>query len=103
MQMNRNLGRALESQEQGHILGWQLVIDGMKLAPANPSFLDARDAILRALDDLRDAGRLDQDKHAAARRAAWEAFARFGIGPNASSFGASLSGIVADRQLPADL
>lgn len=103
MQMNRNLGAELGSAEQGHQLGWQIVVDGLKLTPANPSFLDARDAILQALDDLKDVGRLSEDQYNKARKGAWKAFSKFGMGPNASSFRASLRGIVADFELPEDL
>jgi extracellular elastinolytic metalloproteinase len=103
MQMNRNLGAELGSAELGHQLGWQIVVDGLKLTPANPSFLDARDAILQALDDLKDVGRLSEDQYNKARKGAWRAFSDFGMGPNASSFRASLRGIVADFDLPEDL
>jgi subtilisin-like proprotein convertase family protein len=91
MEMNRNIGANL---------GVQLVVDALKLTPANPSFLDARDAILAALDDMLDGGNLDANEYETARRGIWEAFARFGMGPNAQSNGASLSGIVADFNTP---
>jgi extracellular elastinolytic metalloproteinase len=91
MEMNRNIGR---------LLGLQLVVDGFKLTPANPSFLDARDAILRALDDKRAAGQLTQAQFDAAHNGAWAAFAKFGMGPGARSNGATLSGIVADFNVP---
>lgn len=91
MEMNRNIGANL---------GAQLVVDALKLTPANPSFLDGRDGILAALDDMLAAGKLNSDEHDSARRGIWEAFARFGMGPEAQSFGASLSGIVADFNTP---
>jgi len=31
-----------------HVLAWQLVVDALKVTPTNPTFLDGRDAILRA-------------------------------------------------------
>src|SRR4030095_11455433 len=71
-----------------------------KLTAANPSFLDARDAILRALDDKRAAGQLTQAEFDTARNGAWAAFAKFGMGPNARSNGATLSEIVADFNFP---
>lgn len=43
LEMNRNIGT---------LLGVQLVVDALKLTPANPSFLDSRDAILDALDNM---------------------------------------------------
>lgn len=103
MKINRDLGAALGDKRRGHLLGWQLVVDGMKLTPANPSFLDARDAILRALEGQKSAGKLSPDDHRKALRVLWRAFARFGMGPNASSVGASLVGIVEDRNPPAGI
>jgi extracellular elastinolytic metalloproteinase len=91
MEMNRNIGK---------ILGLQLVVDGFKLTPANPSFLDARDAILRALDGKRTSGQLTQAEFDTAYQGAWQAFAKFGMGPNARSNGATTSGIVADFNVP---
>ena len=97
MKMNREFGVVLGDKVRGHRIGWQIVVDGMKLTPANPSFLDARDAILRALEDLRGAGSLNEDEFFNLNRAAWHAFARFGMGPNASSFGgAALEGVFED-------
>jgi extracellular elastinolytic metalloproteinase len=101
MQMNRRLADVFGGDvPRGHQLGWQLVVDGLKLTPSNPSFLDARDAILRALDDMHRSGRLTQPEHGTARRAIWGTFARFGMGPGARSNGASLTGIQADHSDP---
>ncbi len=94
LEMNRQIGK---------VLGVQLVVDALKLSPANPSLLDMRDAILLALDNKLAAGQLSGDEHPSARRGIWTAFAHFGMGPNARSNGASLSGIVADFNLPPDL
>ena len=91
LEMNRNIGANL---------GTQLVVDALKLTPANPSFLDARDAILAALEDMHEGGALDAVAHEAARRGIWQAFAMFGMGPGARSNGASLSGIVTDFDPP---
>ena len=87
IEMNRNIGK---------VLGVQLVVDALKLSPANPSFLDMRDAILLALDNKRDAGQISPAAHATARTGVGAAFSRFGMGPGASSVGAGLSGIVSD-------
>jgi hypothetical protein len=62
--------------EIGNQLILQLVTDGMKLTPPNPNFLEARDAILRA--DLVKTG-------GANREELWAAFAKRGMGFNASS------------------
>lgn len=91
LEMNRHIGADL---------GVQLVVDALKLTPANPSFLDARDAIITALDDMLVGGRLNNNEHQVAWQGIWEAFARFGMGPDAQSNGASLSGIVADFNTP---
>jgi extracellular elastinolytic metalloproteinase len=100
MKMNRELGAALNSPERGHVLGWQIVVDGLKLTAANPSFLDARDAILRAMDDLHTTGRLKDEEHVKALKATWDSFAKFGMGANARSQGAVFQGIVADFSAP---
>ncbi|AGL17007.1 M36 family metallopeptidase [Actinoplanes sp. N902-109] len=92
MEMTRRLG-----SEQ---LAMHLVLDALKLSRANPSFLDMRDAILRALTDMRSTGRLSATEFGAAERAVWGAFARFGMGPRARCPGARLDGIVADFEPP---
>ncbi len=60
----------------GNPLSLQLVTDGMRLAPANPNFLQARDAILQA--DLVNNG-------GANLRELWAAFAKRGLGFSATS------------------
>ena len=65
----------LYSGTGGNNIAMQLVIDGMKLTPCNPGFVDARDAILLA----------DQLLYGGANQALlWEAFARRGLGYSAS-------------------
>jgi len=58
----------------GNNIAMQLVIDGLKLQPCNPGFLDARDAIL-----LADSLFYNSDN----KCLIWEAFARRGMGANA--------------------
>src|SRR5262249_13543850 len=58
----------------GNILALKLVMDALKLQPANPTFVDARDAILQA--DTVLTGGANQDL-------IWQAFARRGLGVNA--------------------
>ena len=53
----------------------QLVLDGLKLQPCSPGFIDGRDAILAA--DLASTGGQDQCL-------IWEVFANRGLGYNAS-------------------
>ncbi|MCW5900120.1 MAG: M36 family metallopeptidase [Flavobacteriales bacterium] len=59
----------------GNNIAMQLVMDGMKLTPCNPGFVDARDAILLA-DQINNGG-VNQG-------ALWAAFARRGLGVSAS-------------------
>jgi len=99
MMMVRRM-RAAMGDVDGYRLGWQMVVDGLKLTPANPSFLDARDAILLALDHMLDQRRIPQGVHAAAQQAAFASFGRFGMGPNASSTDAGVDAIVEDVVLP---
>jgi len=60
----------------GNNLILQLVTDGMKLAPVNPNFLEARDAIIQA--DLVNNGGANFDE-------LWAAFAKRGMGGSAFS------------------
>ena len=84
----------------GHDLAVQLVVDAMKLGPANPGFLQERDALFAALDNQLQAGTLSQQDHDQAKQGMWQAFAKYGMGPAAQSDGAQLTGIVADFNLP---
>ena len=58
----------------------QLVVDGMKLSPSNPTFIDARDMILMA-DKINNAG--------VNQCLLWDAFAKMGIGKSATTTGDS--------------
>ena len=60
----------------GNNIALQLVMDGLKLQPANPTFTQARDAILQA--DMVNNGGANQ-------HAIWTAFARRGFGFSANS------------------
>jgi hypothetical protein len=79
----------------GNHLILQLVTDGMNLSPANPNFLQARDAIIQA--DLVD--------NAGTNRAElWAAFARRGLGVSATSPASSTTaGLVEAYDLPDSL
>jgi extracellular elastinolytic metalloproteinase len=35
MEINRKIGKALGSQDLGHQISWQIVVDGLKLSPSN--------------------------------------------------------------------
>jgi extracellular elastinolytic metalloproteinase len=95
MMMVRRMRVALRDVD-GYRLGWQMVVDGLKLTPANPTFLEARDAILLALAHMLDQRRISQTVHQTAMQAALTAFGRFGMGPNATSADAGVDGIVED-------
>jgi extracellular elastinolytic metalloproteinase len=105
LKMNRDFGQALGpavfDRVTAHRIGWQIVVDGMKITSGNPSMLDARDGILHALEALQRNGVIQQPVFAQLMRAAWGAFSRFGLGPGAQSNGASLDGVVEDKSLPA--
>jgi hypothetical protein len=76
----------------GNNLALQLVMDGLKLQPCSPTYLDARDAVLQA-DVLDEAGR-----H---RCRIWDAFARRGMGTAALDGGsASSTAVVESFALP---
>jgi extracellular elastinolytic metalloproteinase len=96
LMMVRRIRAALGNDVDGYRLGWQMVVDGLKLTPANPSFLQARDAILLALDHMLDQRRISRTTHQAVRQAAQAAFGRFGMGPNATTPDAGVDGIVED-------
>lgn len=83
----------LNTETGGNNLAFQLVMDGLKLQPANPSFLDARDAILVA-DQMLTGG--------ANHVAIWTAFARRGMGFSADDGGSgNATTVVAAFDLPA--
>ncbi len=78
----------------GNQLALQLVTDGLKLAPANPNFLEARDAIIEA--DLVDTGGENYVD-------IWNAFAKRGMGKSASSPNSDTTfGVVEAFDLPPD-
>lgn len=62
----------------GNKLALRLVVDGLKLQPCSPSFVDARDAILLA-DKINTKGENQCD--------IWKAFAKRGLGFEAQSNG----------------
>jgi hypothetical protein len=79
----------------GNQLILQLVTDGMNLSPANPNFLQARDAIIQA-DIVANGG--------ANVKELWAAFARRGMGVNATSPNSSTTiGVVENFEVPDDL
>ncbi|MDQ3586921.1 MAG: M36 family metallopeptidase [Actinomycetota bacterium] len=91
VELNRRIGSALAVP---------LVVDALKLSPPNPSFLNMRDAVLSALEAMLSAQRVDQDRFEQVHGGIWETFAKFGMGPNAKSNGAQLTGIEPDFETP---
>jgi hypothetical protein len=65
--------------QTGHPTMMKLVVDGMKLAPEEPDFLDLRDAILLS-DRINNSG--------VNQCILWDAFAKMGLGWSAKSMGA---------------
>jgi extracellular elastinolytic metalloproteinase len=94
MRMNREIGNSLQDSRLGHVLGWQIVFDGLKI-PSNPNFLQARNAIFLALDNLLANGMIPNATHALAAPAVRRAFAAYGMGPGAQANKTSLKGNVA--------
>ena len=81
--------------EQGNRLILQLVTDGMKLAPPNPNFLQARDAIILA-DQINSGG--------ANYEVLWAAFVKRGMGFNAQAPSAFTTfGVVESYEMPDSL
>ncbi len=79
----------------GNQLMLQLVTDGMNLSPGNPTFLQARDAIIQA-DQVDNGG--------ANRNLLWAAFAKRGMGISATSPASSTTvGLVEAYDIPDDL
>jgi hypothetical protein len=75
----------------GNKLTLRLVMDALKLQPANPSFTQARDAILSA--DLALTG-------GQAQREIWAAFARRGLGKDAAAADSTQITITTDYDMP---
>src|SRR5438552_1068388 len=78
----------------GNKLALRLVMDAMKLQPANPSFTQARDAIIAA-DNALDGG--------ADLFEIWTAFARRGLGVNASTSSSSSGTVTVNFNIPTNL
>ncbi|MFL5327468.1 MAG: M36 family metallopeptidase [Gemmataceae bacterium] len=78
----------------GNKLVLKLVMDAMKLQSANPSFIQARDAIINADNALNGGADLFE---------IWSAFARRGLGQNAVDASSSTTTITAGFTVPAGL
>ncbi|MBG9455853.1 hypothetical protein ABE61_17775 [Lysinibacillus sphaericus] len=102
MYLNRRMVEKF-GKDKGYNLTWRIVIDSLKLSRTNPSFLDARNDILKAIQHLRLSGNLSENDFEMANHCTWQTFCKFGMGPNAKSNEASLTGIVADFEMPQNI
>jgi extracellular elastinolytic metalloproteinase len=93
LEMNRRIGANLAVQA---------VVDALKLTPANPTYLQARDAIITALEHKATTEGWSAADRMARIGGAWRAFAKFGMGVHAQSGPSTTvsSGIVADFTIP---
>ncbi len=82
------------AQRAGNKLAMKLVMDGMKLQPVNPSFVQARDAIMLADQNLTGG---------ANARDIWLSFARRGLGTGAATASAGSSTLTTSFDVPAAL
>jgi len=99
IRFNEFLGAKLGDPQKGHCIGWRAVVESLRLIEANPHFLQGRDALLGGIDELEQGALIDGPEAAAARAAAREAFARYGMGKNAKSPNASFKGTVGDTTI----
>jgi extracellular elastinolytic metalloproteinase len=92
LEMNRKIGKELTLN---------LVLDSLRLAPANPSFIDMRDSMFAALEHMLTASNpmspADYDR---AKEGMWAVFAKLGMGVGAKSNGPTLSGVVGSHVVP---
>ncbi|HQR07911.1 MAG TPA: M36 family metallopeptidase [Gemmatales bacterium] len=75
----------------GNKLALRLVMDAMKLQPANPSFIDSRNAIIAADNALNGGADVNL---------IWTAFSRRGLGVNASTASANSNSLTVDYSAP---
>ncbi|RHZ75747.1 hypothetical protein Glove_209g57 [Diversispora epigaea] len=74
----RFLFNAIKTPKHGNTLALQLVVDGLKLQPCRPSFIDARNAIIQADEILTNGDNLCE---------IWKGFAKRGLGEKARVIG----------------
>jgi Fungalysin metallopeptidase (M36) len=91
------------SRKTDKYLALQLVVNALKLMlTPNPNFLNARDYLLIALNDMLSQNTINSRQFAGAWQGMWLAFCKFGMGPKATSNGTELAGTVADLVLGED-
>ena len=103
MRWQRLLAVALEDRQRAHRLTWQLLVDCFKLMPVGPlapTFLNARDALAMAIDQL-PVGELLLDGERQRVHLAWRrAAAALGMGAAAFCPDASFDGVEPDFTPP---
>jgi extracellular elastinolytic metalloproteinase len=84
IRFNELLGNQLGDATLGNCIGWRVVVESLRQCnPANPTLLDGRQAVFRAIDEMAKK-QLSTSEAKAATDAAKQAFAMFGMGPKAS-------------------
>lgn len=84
IRFNEFLGEALVDATAGNCLGWRIVVESLRQChPDNPTLLQGREAVFKAITKLA-ANQITAAEAAAAHDAARRAFAKYGMGPNAS-------------------
>ena len=68
------------NRQLGSVTAIQIVVDALKLTPANPTFLEARDAVLAALTYKAAAEQWSDTDYDDRKLKAWRSFAKFGMG-----------------------
>ncbi len=92
MEMNRRIGKRMTLN---------LVLDSLRLAPANPSFIDMRDSMLAALENMLTAPNpISPADYNQVKEGMWAVFAKFGMGVGARSNGPTLDGVVGSFEVP---
>ena len=92
LEMNRRIGK-----EQT----LNLILDSLRLAPANPSFIDMRDSMLAALEHkLTAPNSMSPADYSKIKDGMWTVFAKFGMGVGAKSNGSTLEGVVGSFVVP---
>ena len=103
LEMTRRAVDEVGDKARAYAICFQVVVDGLKLTPANPTFLQARDSMVAALADLGTTAAITSQEQAQVRRALWRAFAQFGMGTGATSVGGGFGTNTPDSQVPDDL
>lgn len=95
VEMNRRIGKQMTVN---------LVLDSLRLAPANPSFLDVRDSMLAALEHMvTTSNPINPGDYNRVKKDMWAVFAKFGMGISARCNGPSLDGVVGSFDVPTDV